>query len=1028
MSEQYDNIDNIDNAEIKQIIAQESKKTSSLDLNTFLQKNSQYVTEKGDPNTNIINRINGSTYNFPPNIIETFFCKLNNARKENTPLHFQERQDKEHSGIMIDFDRNQISKQSEFNNIMFQNLSCHLTQILVEILDITNDMTDQDGRFPINIFYIQKPKPVVKVVEDGKNIYRDGFHILIPHIMVSRAVKQYLIREIKKRNVFNTVFDQLKCLNDSHDDDLDMASSHVPIMFYGCSKPEKSHQSYQLVCAHNVSTSPNGGFPFLTMLPFDGYERDPDINLCYELSVSFDLQDTEDFTPHFKRYKLLPKFSLMGEINANVEQHGGDIISEDELLGNRDDISIIAIDDPDARYIKMALDILTPDYASNYDKWFKVIVAIANCNPRYKPFAKHFSMRCPEKYTESGFENIWNRAISGEYKGEQLSRRSIHYWAKTCSPTQHREIFNNGYYKQLRKYVYKFRGRIEDGMVADVLHRMLEDKFVTDIKSNELTERHHWYEFVTRDQSQTHGEIFKWREEGDPGVLHRYIQSQLSKIYEFVNNDIKQRLDETENDEERKYLKRTADTFLDSTCKLYKQSYRDSIIKSAQYLFRVRGFCRDLDQEPDIIGVGNGVLKLGKTAELIQGFHEYRISMHTDTDYIPYDENNPYIANILKIISQIYYEKDVQQYVMMFLSMGLDGHPSAPLMLFLGGAGANGKTTLLEMARNCLGEYGYKPPMNLLTDKREQGSSANSAFIGMKQKRLNTYSEADDDKGEIFVNGGRFKEMISPEIQTGRELHKKQENFKITATQVAALNKRLSFRSNDHAIWRRVRYYKHKVKFCSNPDPNNPFEVKENSEIAEKYPHDPNYKSAMLSILTHYNERLRSEYNGDIKRVSCPTIDIETEEYRNTQDTLNQFITQMIVEPNGPPIEEDDMKNNEFEYSLGTIISKYKSWYEHTKGRQLGDCSIEVIENSRIGGLLTTSLNGIDKTFRGYRIRESVDEKLRNGEKFLINMVKEGQKDQRVPEENQEILNLRNEIDRLRNVRHNDVDDLLDEI
>jgi phage/plasmid-associated DNA primase len=386
------------------------------------------------------------------------------------------------------------------------------------------------------------------------------------------------------------------------------------------------------------------------------------------------------------------------------------------------------------------------------------------------------------------------------------------------------------------------------------------------------------------------------------------------------------------------------------------------------------------------MGVGNGILKLGSKAELIEGYNEYRVSKYTDTVYVEFDPANHYIAKTLDIIQQIIPEPDVLEYVMMFLSTGLDGRAAAPLMLMLDGGGANGKTTLFEWVRNTLGSYGYKAPMNLLTDAREKGASANSAFIGLKDMRLAVYSEADDVEGEIFVNGGRFKEMISPEIQSGRDLHQRQENFKITATQVVAFNKRLSFRSNDHAIWRRVRYYKCKVKFCSDPDPNNRYEQKEDSRIAEQYPLDPYYRSAMMAILVHYNERLRREYGGNIKLVPCHTIDVETEEYRNTQDTLNLYITQMMVVPVGEPLFEDQMHGNTFEYPLHVVLASYKKWYVERKGREAPECGVEIFDSSRMAKYIRRDINGAQMLV-GLRIRESLNENLRADEKFLINLV-----------------------------------------
>lgn len=1008
-------IDNNDELIVKNMIAQESS-AAVRDLKRFLNDASRWITEKGDRSTNIINRIDGRTYCMPESEIEHFFHKAELTRRENIPMHFLERQDENYSGIMIDIDRYQTSKRSEFTEDMFQNLSFHVSRLLVEMLDFTDDMLNDNGRFSINIFYTTKPKPLPARTANDDGLYRDGFHMLIPHVMISRRAKRYLIDQLATQNILEDIFGKLECLETNHSKMLDGNSAHVPVMFYGCSKP--GSPAYKLSVAHEVSVNPRGGFfsPMIKLIDIQRYTTDVSLNIMYDLSLSFNLSDVEDFKPQFRRYHIDVKNELIGAINTNAEQHRGEVLPEDTLADARNDISILTLDDPDARYIKTALDILTIDYATDYDKWLNVIIAIASCGERYKPFALHFSMRCPEKYDEAAVLQIWERARSGNWNAEPLTRNSIYFWAKTCNPVRYREMFNTSYYKILRQYVFTDWGRIEDGRVAKLLHHMLRDKFITDEKSNDVRKRYYWYEFVTKDQEQKRGQVYKWREESNPDVLYKYIQQHLPTLYSMVENDVKTELERSEDDRIKKYLKETLKQLRASRIKLNNHNYCKSVIAAAAISFRVRGFCDELDQDGNILGVGNGVLKLGQTATLVEGYHEHRVSMYTDTLYIPFDPNNHYIANTLRIIGQILPEKDVFEYILMFLSTGLDGNPAAPLMLMLDGGGANGKTTLLEWVRSCLGDYGYKAPMNLLTDKREKGSNANSAFIGMKMKRFAEYSEADDEEGDIFINGGRFKEMISPEIQTGRELHKQQENFKITATQAAAFNKRLSFRSNDHAIWRRVRYYKCKVKFCSDPDENNPYEQKEDSRIAEEYPHDPYYRSAMMSILVYYNERLRREYGGNLKRVPCRTIDIETEEYRNTQDTLNLYITQMIVVPGAEPTFEDQMANGVFEYPLNAVLASYKTWFSSVKGKESPEWGIEIFETSRLAKYIRRDINGAQMLV-GYRIRGSLDEKLRVGEQFLIDL---GNKERGVQPQHHHEADADNITPRVERVREDD--------
>jgi hypothetical protein len=77
------------------------------DFKQFFSSNN-FVTEKGDQRTNIINVGEKKTFCIPDTYIEEFFTLADECRKEGRMIHFSERQetsDKDRSGIMIDFDR-----------------------------------------------------------------------------------------------------------------------------------------------------------------------------------------------------------------------------------------------------------------------------------------------------------------------------------------------------------------------------------------------------------------------------------------------------------------------------------------------------------------------------------------------------------------------------------------------------------------------------------------------------------------------------------------------------------------------------------------------------------------------------------------------------------------------------------------------------------------------------------------------------------------------------------------------------------
>ena len=172
--------------------------------------------------------------------------------------------------------------------------------------------------------------------------------------------------------------------------------------------------------------------------------------------------------------------------------------------------------------------------------------------------------------------------------------------------------------------------------------------------------------------------------------------------------------------------------------------------------------------------------------------------------------------------------------------------------------------------------------------------------------------------------------------------------------------------TTDHGTWRRLLHYTSKVKFCANPNPDSPFEKKEDQRFVRDYPNNPDFQSAILSILVHYYERLENEYGGELKQVPCPTIMRETEIFRNGQDSLNRWICESII------ISPDSQE----QFALSVLADKYKHWFmsnvENKFTKSASDV-IKEIESSALSKHLQIGLNRM-LVLKGCRINSAQDE------------------------------------------------------
>ncbi len=959
---------------IEEIIQDKISKTIR-ELKLFL-RSGNFITEKGDQKTNLINVAERKTYYLSPPHIEEFFIRLEECRKEKLMLHFSERQetaDITHSGIMIDFDRYQRSKSADITSKHLESLTRHIAKILYDTLDFEKYL-NADGEFIYHVFFIRKPSVVLveSNIAGAATLYKDGFHMLIPELQVTKGYKRYLNQELLNRNSMPTIFRDIDHIEGA-DKMLDKMSASNPVHFFGNSKPERI--AYNLVSAYRMvvnyndmdtnresldAVSLNSGFVPGTKQP---------VNLSYELSLAFKLDTVDGNKTWLAKRPINYKSTLETKIQLIVEKSASGIMQEGELLDNEDSVDILTMGNADANYLRKLLEILHISYATEYEKWFKVICAIAHTNTNYKPLAVWFSHRKPESWSQMEIDRVWAEATNNRFGRKPVTKRSLVFWAKESSPAKFAEINKENYFQILARAAYDNEGRVEHSMAARVLYAMVGDKFVADSEKDKSP--YEWFEFVTPGQAMKKGEIYKWRKENRPDNLHLFIAEHMPKVYMQLCQNIKDRRETAENVPLAKYWQTVERTFRQFMSKLSNDGFQNGIICQGQYRFRCRGFLNELDSYEDIIGVGNGVLKIGIEPRLIKGFHEYRISKYTDTDYIPYNPKNIYIKTLLNAFHDIFPEEDAFEFMMMHASTGLDAKESACLLLLLLGGGQNGKSFFAKMIHNTLGnQYCASGKPGLLTSQMERSESANSALFQMKDKRAFYFDEF--NKCET-LNIARMKSIVSPGYQTGRDLHMQQSNFKNTSNPIAMSNYPFIIDTTDHGTWRRIYIYRNKVKFCSNPDPQNSWEKKEDRRFIYDYINDPLYKEAMLSIMVHYYAKLCGQYSGDIKNIPVPTIARETEEFRNSQDVLNRFITQMIVKsPGADPI------------GLPTLAAKYVEWYSRQMSRgtiSISDAEAQ-FENSRIAASLERKASGT-LFLVGYRVRYALEEPLQDGETAL---------------------------------------------
>lgn len=971
---QDDKTDSTLNAHIQESINKDIRA-----FNILLNK-PEYINNKNDPTTNIVDRLQGRMYNIPDKTIPMFFKCMEICRRSGSKIMMYEKQ-LEYSGIMLDFDVYQAEKTPQITNIHFSRLCQDVVAMLVKYLDLHHKGTDPE--MSIFIGFTRKPKILY---DDVKKAYKDGFHMIIPSVKTTRPFKKFLINTLINEKIMDKVFyDVLPHTSCTREGFLDKNSAHVGVHFIGAST-KVNNPPYELVYVVKTTISIEYQNVVLTDITKDIRDNGK-INICYEFSLNWERDRSkymlikkgkydprENYILAVKRYEnTIDQFSDYRALDNG--ENDGDGNGNENNMGSAADDTVFGINDPDAGYIKQLLDNLNPIRAHDYQSWYQVLCVLASLGPAYMPLGEYFSRKCPEKFNEPEFRKLWTSIIRNGRNSFTIG--SLHYWAKTDNIDRYAEIQNQSIYTMIYKRVFDptANGQLGHFDVAKILHKCLNYKYAYDRETGM------WYEFILENDPHQKGELYKWREykKDKPTSLKLYISEVLPGLFSKTISKIKEKHDSASNTEAKYFL--TIFTNLQKTCKnLMDHGFKHNVMSEAESLFDRTGFARKLDRDPNILGVGNGVLKLGPYPKLLTGYHGYAVSKFTSVNYIPFNPYDDITKKLLITLRNLFpdIESDSYAILMFYLGSTLDGKNKESMFFLLVGKGSNGKSVLVELVKSVMGEhYAVKLPISFITQKTNNADTASPALMMLENARFVYYSESNQCE---ILNMAKIKEFTGQETLAGRKLYSNMVNFKPHCHHLVASNQDFEIPGTDHGTWRRIKYLPMKITFRAEHekiDPKNIYERRADPEVGDKWADDEKYQESFLSILVHYYSVLQRQHKGKVLNVPHPHLRHDTDKFRNRQDTINKFLYAFLVKCN----------NDEQGMTLDEVVDKYVRWYvaRYPDDKNVKKWAHNNMENSVINKFLVKNQRGIT-SLRGYRVLDITESKLDN-EQYYCDMV-----------------------------------------
>lgn len=246
-----------------------------------------------------------------------------------------------------------------------------------------------------------------------------------------------------------------------------------------------------------------------------------------------------------------------------------------------------------------------------------------------------------------------------------------------------------------------------------------------------------------------------------------------------------------------------------------------------------------VDSDPMLLGVANGVVDL-RTGILRENKLSDYITTYSPVAYYP----NPVSSRFARFMEEIQPDPEVRHYIQKLMGSALTRDTSDQLFHVFLGKGSNGKSKLLDLARDILGPMGSLAPAGLFV--KHQDSAMRFAMPRMIDSRLIVSSEVPK---QAQMDEQTVKRLTGETVCMVEEKNKPQRDGRIVATIIMLANDMPEVADHSYGMVRRLRI----IPFSQRFDP------EAEQDISEKLWADREYALwwKIQGAVLWYKERLK---------------------------------------------------------------------------------------------------------------------------------------------------------------------------
>ncbi len=711
----------------------------------------------------------------------------------------------------------------------------------------------------VEVYILEKEYPTYDPI---KKISSSGIHIQLPDIKTRADVEKGIRRALLQRmDIFFPDLGLLKGWDDVYDPSALTHTGNWPLL--GSKKPAEGSLPYEL---KYVIDWENGD-----MSIDDQVSPTPTLELVHKLSVRSAPSEETPLTEYGQQNTRVPaepaqRAVSRGRQDTRTDEHGSRGASPSGRVREN-------LNDNRKKNIRAhVMNLKDFRHSGTHEEYIKVGQCLFNIHPYdLEDVWLDFMVKSNDDKRKSNAREKW-RGFTERVDGERTGEGSLRFWSRQDNFDEYLKIESENVDSLVREAAMT----ATEHDVAQVVYARYRDEFkCASVKNND------WYQYV--------GHIWKSSESG-VDLLAR-LSAEVSKLFLIKEREALnaiESLDAERDKEAAESAERDVKSYRTIRLKLKTTSFKENVMRESRVLFRDSKFLENLDNNKHLLAFTNGVFDTQNRA-FRPGKPDDYISFCTN---VPYPEEATYTTyscwgEIEKFLVSILPNPLVRLYFLLILASCLSGETNQRFHIMTG-SGSNGKSMLMKLMLNAMGDYGYAADIAIFTQKRGQAGAAAPQMVRMRGRRFVTMSEPDE--GEPLASA-LLKFLTGCDKVTVRDLYagsKQMVEFEIMCKFMLSCNEKPPVRTVDGGTWRRIKVVDFPNKFVHEPKTSNERQIDES--IMEKTG-SADWAACFMAYLVHLYLEEVPKHPG---LVPPKDVDVCTSEYKSESDVIAQFIDEHV--------------------------------------------------------------------------------------------------------------------------------------